>query len=511
MSRTVWRKGGSPKDPLCLEESEKRKNMKYSSLLLCCVTLLIASVAWAQSPNAPTVLINELTQQPINDDTKKVVVFIHGWNPSGAPDAYAASASTEWSNLKTQMEASLAGTDWSLVLYHWETDADTGSINFNVKEDVQNAANAANNAYQNGISIATLLINEAPDLREVHFIPHSDGTWAAYSAALTLLQNNPYVVVEITLLDPFIPDSVPYPLTPQSNLNNSDISDMELLPLLYENRVFRLENYYANDSPVEWNAFPWGTFTFPTVGTQDTFNWDRTSDINQEVDWGGPLVNPPYDPLTMPIPPSFFYTANYDWHSGPIWFYCDTVKASLGLGVGSGLSGNGCPFTYNQVGWYSSLFSERNSLPQITSQPQNQTVSPGNVTLSVSVSNPSSISYQWYKNKSLIPGANSASYSFTDTSDPPTPYVVEVSNATGSLFSDKAVVSVYASLPTITYVSPATLPPLNTAQTITITGSNFQPSGVNASTLILFDPANNPYPVTPNSVTATSIQCNFNV
>jgi pimeloyl-ACP methyl ester carboxylesterase len=47
--------------------------------------------------------------------------------------------------------------------------------------------------------------------------------------------------------------------------------------------------------------------------------------------------------------------------------------------------------------------------------------------------------------------------------------------------------------PTITSVSPATLSPSSSPQTITITGSNFQPSGANASTLVFYDPANNSY------------------
>ena len=156
----------------------------------------IVSAVWAQSPNAPTVLINEMTQTPIDYTTKKVVIFIHGWNPDGSPDSYAASP--EWSNLETQMKASLSGSDWGLILYHWEKDANTGLISWGEPQTSQHAADAAYNAFQNGTSIASLLLSAAPELREVHFIAHSAGTWAAYNAALTLLQNNPYVVVEIT-------------------------------------------------------------------------------------------------------------------------------------------------------------------------------------------------------------------------------------------------------------------------------------------------------------------------
>ena len=65
--------------------------------------------------------------------------------------------------------------------------------------------------------------------------------------------------------------------------------------------------------------------------------------------------------------------------------------------------------------------------------------------------------------------------------------------------------------PTITSVSPATLSPSSSPQTITITGSNFQPSGANASTLVFYDPANNSYIRTPYSVTTTPMKYDINV
>jgi len=65
--------------------------------------------------------------------------------------------------------------------------------------------------------------------------------------------------------------------------------------------------------------------------------------------------------------------------------------------------------------------------------------------------------------------------------------------------------------PTITSISPATLPPLNSAQTITISGSHFQPSGTDSSTLVFYDPVNNPYTRTPYNVTTTSMQYDINV
>ncbi len=65
--------------------------------------------------------------------------------------------------------------------------------------------------------------------------------------------------------------------------------------------------------------------------------------------------------------------------------------------------------------------------------------------------------------------------------------------------------------PIIASVVPSTLQPSSSPQTITISGSNFQPSGPNASTLVFYDPANNPYPRTPYNPSTTSMQYDINV
>src|ERR1019366_8893895 len=50
--------------------------------------------------------------------------------------------------------------------------------------------------------------------------------------------------------------------------------------------------------------------------------------------------------------------------------------------------------------------------------------------------------------------------------------------------------------PTITSVSPATLPPSSSPQLITIYSANFKPPGdANASMLVFYDPLNNPTPL----------------
>jgi hypothetical protein len=74
-----------------------------------------------------------------------------------------------------------------------------------------------------------------------------------------------------------------------------------------------------------------------------------------------------------------------------------------------------------------------------------------------------------------------------------------------------AVFGITPPAPAITSVSPATLPPSASPQTITITGTNFNYTGPNASTLVFYDPGNNSSIVTPNNATATSLQYNLTV
>ena len=66
--------------------------------------------------------------------------------------------------------------------------------------------------------------------------------------------------------------------------------------------------------------------------------------------------------------------------------------------------------------------------------------------------------------------------------------------------------------PTITSVSPSTLPPSSSTQLINIYGSNFKASGdANASTLIFRDPANIAYVRTPVVVSSSQLQYNITV
>jgi len=67
-------------------------------------------------------------------------------------------------------------------------------------------------------------------------IAHSAGSWTARAAMKRLLELNPYVVAQLTLLDPFMPGG-------GSELNTALMSGAASL---YGNdRMQRLENYYV--------------------------------------------------------------------------------------------------------------------------------------------------------------------------------------------------------------------------------------------------------------------------
>src|SRR5439155_4374866 len=86
-----------------------------------------------------------------------------------------------------------------------------------------------------------------------------------------------------------------------------------------------------------------------------------------------------------------------------------------------------------------------NSAPIILTQPQSQTVNaPATATFSVSAIGNKPLSYQWYKNGSMIGGATSSSYTTpaTGIADSGATFSVTVFNNVGSKSSSNAVLTV---------------------------------------------------------------------
>jgi hypothetical protein len=85
--------------------------------------------------------------------------------------------------------------------------------------------------------------------------------------------------------------------------------------------------------------------------------------------------------------------------------------------------------------------------PAITVQPQDQSVAVGSsATFSVTATGSSPLRYQWMKNGAAISGATSASYTTPPTAltDDHSSFAVVVSNNSGSVTSNSAILTVLA-------------------------------------------------------------------
>jgi hypothetical protein len=329
----------------------------------------------------------------LDTNATKLVIMIHGWNPNQNSDDYQQD--TFFNNLGTAIHNQISGTDWKLVGYHWEADADTGPVlaadlyNFGAV----NGAESAEASYQHGLHLGQVLLNNYPQLNKVHFVSHSSGAWCARTAARYLMQRNSAITVEVTLLDPFVPDDVPWDIfepidPPSTSLTDDRINDL----LNFGNSAYMLENYYSDDGL--WVA-----------GTQSTFwggggvGWN--SAINEQV--GTSVGN------------GDISTTGYGTHSGPIGFYTDTVLSTLPPPAISppGLSMFGSDL--QKLGWWRSMFLNELLIDQqpasITDATQGQPVS---FTAHATIRReqrgyPASgltLSYNWQKNTTptLLPG-----------------------------------------------------------------------------------------------------------
>jgi len=114
--------------------------------------------------------------------------------------------------------------------------------------------------------------------------------------------------------------------------------------------------------------------------------------------------------------------------------------------------------------------------PSITTQPTSQTVTAGQAaTFTVTATGTAPLGYQWDKNGAAIPGATSSGYTTpaTTSSDNGAQFAVVVSNATGSVTSNTAMLTVNPSALLTATPSSATFPNVVTgtssSQTITLT------------------------------------------
>lgn len=281
---------------------------------------------------------------PLPSDARKVIVLIHGWNPTGETYHYH----DEFEELHQQLKSELAGTEWHLVLYHWEEDADTGNDAVNLTASFpfivpkpKDSSEAAMIAHHHGQHLGELLASFSA-LEKVQFVAHSAGSWTARAATRHLLDRTS-VKCQITLLDPFIPGEIPGHVTPLLR------DRMSSFPGIQSERLVYLENAYAIDLDGKPYELLWWEIRLPAWtdnvyrATSGSFNWPTAKSWHQRVDWS-PGGTPDYAQASF-----------YDSHSGPIRFYADTVKKfGARKGLAAGLDGP--DMDLDRIGWKKSLF-----------------------------------------------------------------------------------------------------------------------------------------------------------
>lgn len=275
-------------------------------------------------------ILKAVNSSSTKDETPlNLIVVIHGWNP---PDKSLAARGRpfvsrfdtyEWAALLRRIQApGRLPPEWGLVKYDWSADAATGPALVSGEKEIvdgwRNASEAAVIGYLHGHHMGELLRQQYPDLKKIHFIAHSAGAWVAYSATKYLLTNMPKILVQVTLLDPFMPaEDRHFPYPPLG------VAQMKSLRQTAGNeRICRLENYFAPDVTGEsteqrfatsMGAFGWDT----TVMYDSAHRQPIPRDIERDVSMGVRETYPGAHPERI-----------YGSHSGPIIFYAESIDGT---------------------------------------------------------------------------------------------------------------------------------------------------------------------------------------
>jgi hypothetical protein len=387
-------------------------------LCLCYLTCIVGLQAFSQGQPGSEPLINLVTGKVLEPDTRNLVILFHGWNPTKMGNSYT---NTYWAELTDKLLQAFERPSvekWALLPYRWEDAAATGFIWEGSPPSFffANATQAARNARDE----AETLVPKLPkSLRKVHLIAHSAGSWAARDTTERLLRANPYVVIQLTLLDPFIPGGRFSLFSGSQALN---VTAMESLAQVQgASRIWSLENYYADDSVSSLNPL---TFEFPTLNTQFNFDWrSRGSSYLIAV-------------------PRFL---SYDFHSGPIRYYADTVSLMLAPNEPHPPGLFGASVRLLEAGWRRSMHTESSAMPRFTTQPRSSNVSLGTAIQLTAVALRAH-QYRWFKDGLPI-GIEESTHSFTVNGTNIGTYVLQAVGQFGTVFSDAAVISLQAPPP----------------------------------------------------------------
>ena len=325
----------------------------------------------------PAFRLSDANGDPIGSTASNVVVLVHGWRHTGGYEG-----DDEFGALRSNLlqPGKLPG-NWRLVPYDWGHDADTGfiipsrdaasasalsengmlrtqevrlsadgteietmdvttvilavtyiSVEAAKQAVAANSTVAAYRGYMHGLALGERLLANVGvgNLRKVHLVAHSAGSWGAYAAVRYLRQNAPDLQIQVTFLDPFIPARI------VSDLGNfaGFIGIREGAVAFQDSRLQSLIDYAQTSTPA--------------VHKTDCY-WTQ----NDEIFWGAKIVDyvqgvigqrfgPVVDTLQSMITPKLSEATIVTWswgggghirntepynlgHNGPILFYAESV------------------------------------------------------------------------------------------------------------------------------------------------------------------------------------------
>jgi len=253
----------------------------------------------------------------VSQGSKKLIVLIHGWNPSDKANNYTPNDNvvpnlldetnfeSSWAQLYTNLSEhpAIQSDSWVVARYDWAKDAATGPGSVLEPYDSPGRANAARDAaFVHGKKLGLIISSLNPDNAitissplEIQFIAHSAGNWVA-RRAIDLLETKygSSVNIQLTSLDPFVNGDDLLTLADDINLQ----PDFELLSTWGN----ILENYYVvdfkTDTPTTQNNY-WTSGNF--------LAWPTQIDIESS-------------------PESYLYLSEMKDHAGPISWYSRTTN-----------------------------------------------------------------------------------------------------------------------------------------------------------------------------------------
>jgi hypothetical protein len=281
---------------------------------------------------------------PPAGQSDNIVVMVHGWNPEGYTNKYAPGPLDEcassrpmesssgdlefsWYHLynnyiKTNTE--LMNSDWVISRYDWSEDANTGFLG--ARLDFNKANEARDRSHVHGLRLGKILESQAP--KKVQFIAHSAGNWAARRAADYLKKKfGSAITIEVTSLDPFVNDRGTDLSPDLTNTENNDL-DYQSSFEMTKAWVDYAENYYVFDAKTD---FVGGGST-----SGNYYLWDENIQIDDD-DNGG----------------SAYQKSLMNNHSGPVYWYAETIAKRTYPGYKSSLAYRGVV-----GGWVNSNLTE---------------------------------------------------------------------------------------------------------------------------------------------------------